>query len=140
MVAFLDPLYARLILQCQIKKKKNRSFKIMISWYFLNVASDWWYLILKYYSRSAEDARVKCYSVERWARGICKSCNGNGKIVLFARNYFVNKRHGSQMLEQMIWMWKHTSHTKVYFNEFVANVLHDNMGMIIFDFRGCWGC
>ena len=24
-------------------------------------------------------------------------------------------------------------HTKVYFNEFVANALRDNMGMIIFD-------
>ena len=30
----------------------------------------------------------------------------------------------SWMLEQMIWLWKHTSHTKVYFNEFVANALH----------------
>ena len=27
------------------------------------------------------------------------------------------------MLEQMIWLWNHTSHKKVYFNEFVANVL-----------------
>ena len=27
----------------------------------------------------------------------------------------------------------HTSNTKVYFNEFVANALRDNMGMIIFD-------
>ena len=26
-----------------------------------------------------------------------------------------------------------TSHTKVYFNEFVANALCDNMGMIMFD-------
>ena len=25
-------------------------------------------------------------------------------------------------------------------NEFVANVLRDNMGMIIFDLRGCGGC
>ena len=31
------------------QKSKKHSFKIMIvSWYFLNVASDWWYLILKY--------------------------------------------------------------------------------------------
>ena len=34
----------------------------------------------------------------------------------------------------------HTSYRKFYFNEFVANVLHDNMGMIIFDLRGCGGC
>ena len=26
-----------------------------------------------------------------------------------------------------------TSHTKVYFNEFVANALRDNMGIVIFD-------
>ena len=44
----------------------------------------------------------------------------------------INKRHGSQMLEQTIWLWNYTSHTKVYFNEFVANALHDNMGMITF--------
>ena len=31
------------------------------------------------------------------------------------------------MLEQTILLWNHTSHTKVYFNELVANVLHDNM-------------
>ena len=30
---------------------------------------------------------------------------------------------------------KPTSHTKVYFNEFVANVLRDNMGMIILTFK-----
>ena len=29
---------------------------------------------------------------------------------------------------------------KVYFNEFVAKALHDNMGMIIFDLQGCGGC
>ena len=29
---------------------------------------------------------------------------------------------------------------KICFNEFVANVLHDNMGMIIFDLQGCGGC
>ena len=34
------------------------------------------------------------------------------------------------MLEQTIWLWNHT-HTKVYFNEFVANTLLDNIGMII---------
>ena len=27
-----------------------------------------------------------------------------------------------------------------YFNEFVANVLRDNMGMIIFDLGGCRDC
>ena len=34
----------------------------------------------------------------------------------------------------------HTSYRKIYFIEFVANVLRDNMGMIIFDLRGCGGC
>ena len=34
----------------------------------------------------------------------------------------------------------HTSYRKIYFNEFVANVLCDNMGIIIFDLRGCGGC
>ena len=33
----------------------------------------------------------------------------------------INKRHGGLMLEQTIWLWNHTSHTKVHFNEFVAN-------------------
>ena len=39
------------------------------------------------------------------------------------------------MLEQTIWQ---ISHTKVYVNEFVANVLRDNMGVIIFDLPD-WG-
>ena len=52
----------------------------------------------------------------------------------------INKRHGSQTLQQTIWLWNHKSHTKIYFNEFVANVLRDNMGMIIFDLWGCGGC
>ena len=30
--------------------------------------------------------------------------------------------------------------TKVYFNEFVANVLHDNKGIFIFDLQGHGGC
>ena len=33
------------------------------------------------------------------------------------------------------------SHTKVYFNEFVANVMHDNIGIVNFDLWGhgdCW--
>ena len=34
----------------------------------------------------------------------------------------------------------HTSHRKFCFYEFVANVLCDHMGMIIFDLRGCGGC
>ena len=33
----------------------------------------------------------------------------------------------------------HTSYRKFYFNEFVAKVLRDNMGMIIFDLQGCGG-
>ena len=32
------------------------------------------------------------------------------------------------MVQQTIWLRNHTSHTKVYFNEFVANVLRDDMG------------
>ena len=44
------------------------------------------------------------------------------------------------MLQQTKSRQNHTSNTKVYVNEFVANVLHDNMGMIIFDLRGCGGC
>ena len=55
-------------------------------------------------------------------------------------SYLIDKRHGSQMLEKTIWLWNHTSHTRVYFDEFVANALRDNMGMIIFDLRGCGGC
>ena len=35
------------------------------------------------------------------------------------------------MVKQTIWPSNHTSHTKVYFNEFVANVLHDNIGIVI---------
>ena len=34
----------------------------------------------------------------------------------------------------------HTSSRKCYFNEFVVNVLRDNMGIIIFDLRGSLGC
>ena len=49
------------------------------------------------------------------------------------------KRDGSQKLLQTTWLWNHTCHTKVYVNEFVANVLLDNMGMIIFDLWGCGG-
>ena len=34
----------------------------------------------------------------------------------------------SSILVQMIWPSNHTSHTEVYFNEFVANALCDNIG------------
>ena len=34
----------------------------------------------------------------------------------------------------------HTSHKKIYFNEFVANVLRDVIGIFIFDLRGHGGC
>ena len=34
----------------------------------------------------------------------------------------------------------HTSYTKVYFNEFVANVLRDDIGIVIFGLRGHGGC
>ena len=39
----------------------------------------------------------------------------------------------------MIWPRNHTSHTKVYFNEFVANVLRDDIGIVVFDLRGHGG-
>ena len=44
------------------------------------------------------------------------------------------------MLKQTIWPSNYTSHTKVYFNEFVANVVHDDIGIVIFDLRGHGGC
>ena len=34
----------------------------------------------------------------------------------------------------------HRSHTKVYFNEVVANALGDDIGIVIFDLRGHGGC
>jgi len=39
-----------------------------------------------------------------------------------------------------IWLRNHTSHKKFYFNEFVANVLPDVIGIVIFDLRGHGGC
>ena len=39
-----------------------------------------------------------------------------------------------------IWPRNHTSHKKFYFNEFVANVLRDVIGIYIFDLRGYGGC
>ena len=44
------------------------------------------------------------------------------------------------ILKQTIWPWNHTSHTKVYFNEFVANVLRGNIGIVNFDLWGHGGC
>ena len=44
------------------------------------------------------------------------------------------------MLKQTIWSRNHASHKKVNFNEFVANVLRDDMGIIVFDLRGHGGC
>ena len=52
----------------------------------------------------------------------------------------INKKHGNWTLQQTIWLWNHTSHTKVYFNEFVSNAFRDNIGVIIFDLGGCGGC
>ena len=48
--------------------------------------------------------------------------------------------HGRRTLEQMIWLSNHASHTKVYFNEFVAKLLRDDIGIVIFDLRGHGGC
>ena len=42
------------------------------------------------------------------------------------------------ILKQTIWHSNHTSHKKKYFYEFVANVLRDNIGILIFDLHG--GC
>ena len=43
------------------------------------------------------------------------------------------------MLQQTIWPRNHTSHTKDYCNEFVANVLCDNISIVKFDLRGYGG-
>ena len=43
------------------------------------------------------------------------------------------------MLLQTIWLCNHTSHTEVYFNEFVANTFRDNIGIVNFDLRGYRG-
>ena len=45
------------------------------------------------------------------------------------------------VVESWNWQPNHTSHTNVYFNESVANVLRDNICIVIFDLwghRGCW--
>ena len=47
----------------------------------------------------------------------------------------------------VLWMLKysasrpnHTSYRKLYLHEFVANVLRDNMSLVVFDLRGYGGC
>ena len=52
----------------------------------------------------------------------------------------INKRHGSPILKQRIWLTNHRSHTKVYFNEVVANTLRGNIGIVNFGLRGYGGC
>ena len=47
---------------------------------------------------------------------------------------------GCSMLNQTIWPSNHTSHTKLYLNQFVASVLRDNIGIVIFDLWGHEGC
>ena len=47
---------------------------------------------------------------------------------------------GCSMVQYSIWPTNHTSHKNVYFNEFVANVLRDVIGIFIFDLRGHGGC
>ena len=61
-------------------------------------------------------------------------------FVIFSKTNLINKRHGSQILELIASRPNHTSHTNVYFNESVANVLRDNIGIVIFDLRGHRGC
>ena len=58
-----------------------------------------------------------------------KSKGETNKKNLMPLTYLINKRHGSLTLEQTIWLWNHTSHSKFYFNEFVANAFRDNIGM-----------
>ena len=47
---------------------------------------------------------------------------------------------GCSMVQQSIWPRNYTSNKKFYFNEFVANVLQDVIGIVIFDLRGHGGC
>ena len=44
------------------------------------------------------------------------------------------------MVQQFIRPRNHTSHKNFYFNEFVANVLRDVIGIVIFGLRGHGGC
>ena len=46
---------------------------------------------------------------------------------------------GCSMVYYSIWPRNHTSHKKFYFNEFVANVMRDVIGIVIFDLRGHGG-
>ena len=43
------------------------------------------------------------------------------------------------MVKQTIWQSNRESHTKLYFNEFVANALRDNIGIVNAEFRGYGG-
>ena len=47
---------------------------------------------------------------------------------------------GCSMVRQSIWPRNHTSNKKFYFNEFVANVLRDVIGIVVFGLRGHGGC
>ena len=47
---------------------------------------------------------------------------------------------GCSMVLYAIWRRNHTSHKKFDFNECVANVLRDVIGIFIFDLRGHGGC
>ena len=40
------------------------------------------------------------------------------------------------MVLYLIWPRNHTCHKIFYYNEFVANVLRDNIVLVIFDLRG----
>ena len=44
------------------------------------------------------------------------------------------------MVKQTIWPPNHTSHTKKYINEIVANALRDNIGIVNFGLRCYGGC
>ena len=46
---------------------------------------------------------------------------------------------GCSMVYYSIWPRNHTSHQKFYFNEFVANVMRDVIGIVIFDLKGHGG-
>ena len=43
------------------------------------------------------------------------------------------------MVQHSIWPRNHASNKKFYFNEFVANVMRDVIGIVIFDLRGRGG-
>ena len=66
--------------------------------------------------------------------------NVSGSLDCYFPNLILNKRHGSQMLIKTASRPNHTSYRKFDTNEFVQNSLCCNMGIIIFDLRGCGGC